>query len=233
MKAEHRKELETNALANYLGTALQHAKEGPSQKVVLYGGLAVLVVVLIATFVYFSTRSKDSDALRWEQWDELNLKVKSDLKPSDLSKLAEEYPGMPPPTLERLDELNKFEAANAGTPQARLVRYQKARQLLQKSADLGSHVARSNAQKCLTKARDLYEKLIDESSDVPYLAQEALFNGAKASEDIGDFDKAKKLYERLKKEYPKSMYLPETDKALARLNDPKEVEELKKLLVGK
>jgi hypothetical protein len=229
MKAEHRKELGTNVLADYLGTALQHAKEGPSQKTLIYGGIVLLVVALIATFWYFSTRSKANDSARWEEWGALTVKTRFDVEDKELAKLKEKYPGTDPETLKRLYELDKFEAANSGTTQARLARFQKARLLMRKTEGLGSFFRdlREDAKLRIKAGGELYEKLSDESGDVPALAQEALFNAGKANEDLGDFNRAKQYYEKLKKDHPKCLYVPAADKALARLNDEKVAAELK------
>ena len=47
MKAEHRKELQTNALADHLGRFIQNLKSKPSAATVYVAGGVVLVVVII------------------------------------------------------------------------------------------------------------------------------------------------------------------------------------------
>jgi hypothetical protein len=231
MKAEHRKELETNVLADYLGNAIQKAKEGPSQKVLMYGGLILLVIVLVGVFIWFFVNSKDKDAELWVQWNEMTQTTKSDGSKEELNKLRDQYPGMADAWIEKMYERNKFEADHPNTPQARMARFQKARLLLEDTQAMGSKLNfhRDTTLKCIAEGRDLYQKLIDESSDEPKLAEEAIFNAAKANEILGDYDQAKKLYERLKKDHPKSMDVPEADKALARLENAKDLEQLKKL----
>ena len=171
--------------------------------------------------------------MRWEKWFEDTQLPKTEPNLAELQKLDEEYPGLDFTARERLEELRKFinDKDNKGTPQAQLARFQEARLLLQASVNLGAKFPneRDNAKKCIKKANELYEKLIDESGGVSYLAEEALYNGAKTSEDLGDYEKAKKLYARLKKDYPKSLYAAEAEKALTRLNDEKELETLKKI----
>jgi tetratricopeptide (TPR) repeat protein len=236
MKAEHRKELTTNALADYLGNALQHAKEGPSQKTLIYGGIVLLVVAIGAAFWYFSSLAKAKDSGRWEQWSGLSQDAGATADDKNILAMAEKYPGSFPETRHRLAELDKFERENAGTAQARLARFQIAR-LLMKQTDANGRRSENlddkkrnleDEKKRLDKAREMYQKLIDESGDVPALAQEAIFNTAKASEDLGDFDGAKKFYERLKKDHPKSPYVAAADKALARLNNDQDAALLKK-----
>ncbi len=225
MKAEHRKELETNALADYIGNMLHKAKEGPSQKVLITGGLIVLVVVLVGVFLWYAFGSKDKDAERWVQWNALTQTATTETAPkAELDKLRGAYPNMPDAWYQRLYALNKFEADNPNTTQARMTRFQKARLFMANSQDIGSglNVTRDTELKCLAEARDLYEKLITEASDEPYLAQEAILNCAKAKEDLGDFEGAKKLYEQLKKDHPKGLYVSQADKALARLDSQRD-----------
>jgi tetratricopeptide (TPR) repeat protein len=229
MKAEHRKELGTNALADYLGHALQHAKEGPSQKTLIYGGIVLLVVAIGLAFWYFSTLAKAKDSARWEQWNALTQSKDVSVDDKDLIRLEERYPGTDTETRRRLYELDKFERENPGTAQARLARFQIARLLMRPTDQFGMRSTPEDERKRLGTARELYQKLIDESSDVPPLAQEALVNTAKAYESLGDFDNAKKFYERLKKEHPKSPYVAEADRALARLNNDQDAAELKKV----
>jgi tetratricopeptide (TPR) repeat protein len=229
MKADHRKELVTNALADYLGNALQHAKEGPSQKTLLYAGIVLLVVAIGGAFWYFSSLAKGKDSARWEQWNALTQGTDAGVDYQELNKLADKYPGTDIETRKRLYELDKFERDNAGTAQARLARFQIARLLMRRTDPFGTRLPAEDEAKRLAKARELYQKLADESGDVPALAQEALLNTAKVSEDLGDFDTARKFYERLKKDHPKSPYLAAADKALERLNNDQDAAELKKV----
>jgi hypothetical protein len=234
MKAEHRKELETNVLADYLGSVIQKAKEGPSQKVLLYGGLILLVVVLIGLFIYFSTRSKDSDALRWDQWNRITQATSGDVSDAEVAKLKQQYPGKSSEWCQRLADQKKFEADNPGTPQARLARFQQARLLLENTQEMASQGRhRDTTLQCVREGRDLYDKLIGESSDEPYLEQEAMLNAGKASEDLAEYDRARQYYERLKKDYPKSQDAAAAEKALARLSNEKDLELLKKLAESK
>ena len=71
MKAEHRKELQTNALADFLGRIIVGFREGfnirPSQKVMLVlGGIAVALAVVIGIWMYRGSVSRGR--LRSENW---------------------------------------------------------------------------------------------------------------------------------------------------------------------
>jgi tetratricopeptide (TPR) repeat protein len=175
MKAEHRKELQTNVLADKLGRFVQGLREGPSRGAVLFWGLVLAAVIVFFVVRYFIRSSEEAASELWNRWDQAS-------SPLQLDALAKD---------------------NAGKMQARLARFELARlDMLQGVATLAWQ--RDEAVKKLKDAAEAYEKLADESSDTPHLAQEALLGAAKAYESLGDLDKAKGLYSRLAKTYPKS-----------------------------
>jgi len=175
MKAEHRKELQTNVLADKLGHFIQGLREGPSRGAVIFWGLVLTAVIVFFVVRYFIRSSEEAASELWNKWDQAS-------SPLQLDALAKENPGK---------------------AQARLARFELARlNMVQGLATLAWQ--REEAVKKLRDAAEAYEKLIDESSDTPHLAQEAMLGAAKAHESMGDLDKAKGLYSRLAKAYPKS-----------------------------
>lgn len=178
MKAEHRKELETNTLADKLGGVVQSFKEGPSTSTVIFGSVVVLVILLILVFRWVSSNAEASDSARWMKWNQLNSQ----------------------------EELEAFAKENADKVQGRLARFELARlDLVAGLRDLGSPISRGEAVKRIQRAATAYEALATESSGSPRLAQEALLNAAKAQETLGNLDKAKAHYKRLASEYPQSL----------------------------
>jgi len=219
MKAEERKELATNDLAAGIERFVKGVKEGPSKNAVMWTTLAIagvaLVVIMFYTWVFFSRQSKVLDSERWDKLEELNAANAWSVKEDDFDKFAKEKD-------------------NAGTPQARLARFELARYEIQKTRELASPLGRKEALESVKKARDLYKQLIDESNDVPPLAQEAIMGAAKGSEALGDMDQAKTYYERLFKEYPQSVLGKQADEQLKRLNkDGQDVDALKTLFEKK
>lgn len=65
MKAEHRKELETNVLADRLGRVVTNLKQGPQRGTALY----VVLGILVAALVFFSVRwyrvTEDENSVAW------------------------------------------------------------------------------------------------------------------------------------------------------------------------
>jgi tetratricopeptide (TPR) repeat protein len=174
-----------------------------------------LVAIMFYTWTYFSRQSKVLDSERWDKLDDLNAANAWSVKEDDFDKFAKEK-------------------ENAGTAQARLARFELARYGMQKTRELASSLGRKEAIESVKKARDLYKQLIDESNDVPPLAQEAIMGTAKGSEALGEVDQAKTYYEKLVKEYPQSVFGKDAAKQLERLNkDGQDVDALKTLFEKK
>jgi hypothetical protein len=220
MKAEERKQLQKNDLVAGIEKLMTTVKEGPSNNTVMYSTLAVvavaLVVILISTWIYFTNESKSAAALRWEDLNSINSANEWSVNPDELERFAKD-------------------PKNAGTPQARLARFELARYWVQDARKLASDpfLMRAEAISNVKKGRDLYKELANESGDVPAQAQEALMGAAKGSETIGEIDEARKYYEKLQKEYPQSVYGQEAAKQLKRLADNKDFDALKKMLLEK
>jgi hypothetical protein len=194
MKAEHRKELQTNTLAKTLGQTFRGLKEGPSRSTLLVLVLVGLAVVLIFTWRYFAHSSQEADSALWYKWDNLA-------------------------TPEQLDTFLKNKEVEE-TTQGRLARFLAARRALREGLrDLGQPANSKRAQDELKKAADLYGKLASEPAKVPPLNQEALLGAAQASEALGEYDKAKDLYGQLAQKYKDTIQGKNAQQQLDRLNN--------------
>ena len=200
MKAEHRKELQTNVLADRLGKAIQGIKEGPSRGTMLIVGGAALVGLLVFLWWYFATSAREAASARWVQWDTLST----------------------PAALEGFAQTKDSDAK----PMAHLARFQLARLYLQGGLrEVGSN--RGQAQEDLRKAAGLYEELANEPSDVPLLQQEALLGAGKAYESLGDVEKARGFYKKLADGHPNTAFGKDAHAQLERLEkDGKDLQEL-------
>jgi tetratricopeptide (TPR) repeat protein len=208
MKAQHRKELETNALADRLGGLMHGLKEAPSRGTLIVGGLVVLAVALVVVWRLVAHSTQERTSERW-------LKLYEALG---------------------TEELKQFVKENPDKPQARVARFELARRdLYQGLRDLGSSLAGREAVQRIRDAAAEYDKLAKEAADTPSLAraapgmeQEALLNAGKAYEALGDLRKAREMYGRVAKSDPQGPGA----KQLARLDSAgDEVEQLKKDLV--
>lgn len=174
MKAEHRKELVTNTLANRLGEAVQSMKEGPSRGTILLLVAAGLILIVVLVWHYLSSSKEEADSTRWFKWDNLSSP----------------------------EELEKFASANQGELPGRVARLEEARRNLHRGLrNLGDPGTRTQAQGDIKKAAEAYDKLAEELSDKPLLHQQVLMGAAKAHESLGEYDQARKYYEQLKGKY--------------------------------
>jgi hypothetical protein len=211
MKAEHRKELQTNVLADRMGRLVQEVKTGSTTKSAIVWFIAGLALVtLIGWYIATQTGARGGSA-----WVSFN---NSEMSPGALESISQ---------------------ANPGTMAARTARYQRARLLLRSGlnsiyANVGASPAisaQSDAARALVDARRLFNEMTSECSEDPVLQQEAMISAAKAEEalagvardgdakqSVGDLDTAQKLYARLAEKYPETEYgkqAAERSKALA------------------
>jgi hypothetical protein len=201
MKAEHRKELKTNALADSLGRALQTMKEGPSQRTLLWAGVIVLAVVLFLVWRWVKSSSEESDSALWLRWNTLYT-------PAEVQKFADEA---------------------KGTTQGRVARFQLARLRVRNGVQaLG--VFKNDGRQELQEGARAYEALVEETRDLPVMQQEALMGAAKAYESLGDLAKARSLYERLAREHGNTAAGKGAAQQLERLNKEKANQDLEALL---
>ncbi|HEY7426789.1 MAG TPA: hypothetical protein VH682_21310 [Gemmataceae bacterium] len=204
MKAEHRKELMTNTLANRLGEAIQGIKEGPSRGTILILGAIGLILLLVFIWRYFATSAEESDSARWLKWDSLT-------SPEQLKSFAD----------------NK---EVQGHVQGRLARLAEARRALYDGLrNLGDHGFRAKAQEDIRKAAELYDKLADELSDKPLLHQQVLMGAAKAYESLGEKEPARKYYQLLTQKYANTNLGEEAAKQVERLDAAEQSGDLKAL----
>ena len=81
MKAEHRKELETNVLADRLGRVVTNLKQGPQRGTALY----VVLGILVAALVFFSVRwyrvTKNENSEAWLMFEVGEMKGLEDNYP--------------------------------------------------------------------------------------------------------------------------------------------------------
>ena len=194
MKAEHRKELMTNTLANRLGEAVQSMKEGPSRGSLFVLAAIGLIVILALVWHYLASSGEESDSARWLKWDSVAT-------PEQLKAFVESNKGAD------------------GQAQGRLARLEEARRSLHEGLrQLGNAGTRKKALDELKEAAGLYEKLAEECADKPLLHQQALMGAAKANEGRGEAEQARKYYQQLHDKYGNSVFGQEAAEQIQRLD---------------
>jgi hypothetical protein len=197
MKAGHRKELQTNLLADRMGRLVQGMRSGPKGTSPIVWVIAVVAVVTLGAW-YFASSNRGSQSAAWLMLDRFStLDRAGSGSDAALRDIARIYPG---------------------TIAARTARFQRARLLLRQGLESIYGFARQTAADNLQEARELFSDLAGECSGDPILEPEAVLGQAKAeealagvpkpdpnaSESRGDLNKALKLYQRLAKAYPES-----------------------------
>jgi hypothetical protein len=193
MKAEHRRELHTNLLADRMGRLVQGMR-GTNRSTSVY--VWVFLGVAVVTYAVWQYAMVAGSSGRSAEWTSLDAAMQGGEDGSQLGKLANE---------------------NAGTIPGRTARFVLARLKFKDGQDKLSSIDRTRAIESLVEARKEYEKLAGESADAPLLEQEALLAVAKAEEMLasspdpdnpgkmlGSLDRALEFYRRLATRFPGS-----------------------------
>jgi hypothetical protein len=210
MKAEHRKELETNALADWIGRCLQSGKTA-SKNTYVVGALALLIAAGIVAYFVIRNASGKAHSERWYNLDKAGT----------------------------IAELDKLAGENRGTMVARAARFEVARALLAQGVqNLANPDQHASAVESLEKARSLYEELAPQAKDTPVLQQEALMGVATAEESLvgsskdASLDKAMEYYQRVADQFPDTFQGNAARKRAELLKDPKTRAEIEKFYVS-
>ena len=196
MKAEHRKELHTNLLADRMGRLVQGMKTAPRSTSITVWVFVVLALGTLGVWRIAAWSTQSNMSALWRSVDEATHN--------------------PDEGRRQLDNIGK---QNPGTLPGRAARFELARmQFEEGQTGLTSMFRRTQAIASLKGARDLYGKLAKECADAPLLAQEALMGVAKAEESLvgiadpenleeklGSLDRAVEDYRQLSGKFPDSV----------------------------
>jgi hypothetical protein len=193
MKAEHRHQLQTNALADHMGRLLKGMKSTDKSTSTIVWVFLLLTLGTVAGWRYWAHASQTENSAEWTELDAATHDPTLETK--DLADLAIKHRGSFP---------------------GRTADFQVARLQLLNGAE-GLTVNRSTqASDALKAALERYRKLATECADSPLLVQEALMGVAKAKEgligvkpekadeDYGTLQQAEDAYRALADKYPDS-----------------------------
>jgi hypothetical protein len=211
MKAEHRKELQTNTLADMLGRTVRKVR---STSQVPWVKVAVVVAVAggIGLFVWLRANKARTNSELWTEVDAGTITV--------LAKLSEK----------------DYQDTNQG----KAARFQLAFELLWNQGIKMMGYNPKYAQSGIIKGLTEYEKMIEEKEvkGDPVLEPEAMYNVAVGYETLTAFDapiggpnrldEALKKYQELAKhsDYGKTAYGLQAQKRAAQLSDPAQRDEI-------
>jgi hypothetical protein len=189
MKAEHRKELQTNALADRMGRMVQRIKTRPKRRSVLWMvAIAVLAVVGIGYYISLNNK-RNTMSLLWVNLGEQNLTMVSKRGQIDVSPWVLEY-GNTNPAL-----AGRFAIAWS-------VLWKQGLQRLATSDY-------TDAMKTIANSQKTFEQLQEACKDDPILAPEAgyalaVIQETLAVEDRDHLDKAIQRYKDVESKFKTS-----------------------------
>jgi hypothetical protein len=197
MKAEHRKELQTNVLADRMGRIIQRVKTRPSRNTVLTW-LLVIVLGLAVLFWIMTSRGRRSQSARlWVDFAGGHL--------ANLAELQQKYPTKEPGKLARF-QIAWFQLWEVGI----------------KWIPFRAAMALEN----VSNAQEMYRKLATDCKDDPVLGPEALYQIAVAEETLAirddpkeHLDRAKAAYEEVVAKFPKTARAKDAEQRAKDLNE--------------
>jgi hypothetical protein len=203
MKAEHRKELETNSLAEGVGKLIQQVKKPKDRSLVIYLVIAVVVVGLLSLYALVRSRRVEQGAEYWLYLDNGGRGL--------LSELMKE--------------------SNAETNQGKSARLQFAWIKFWENGVKSIGSEPDNAMRMLDGLVKEYRELADSCKGDPVFEPEALYAMAvieetRAIQDRRQLDVALQKYKDLAKDHPKSAHGIEAAKRVEVLEDPRKRAEI-------
>jgi hypothetical protein len=189
MKAQQRKELHTNALADWLGRFAQmvrQTRQGPNTSLLVGAVVVVAIAAGVVGWMWYNRHSK--------------LQTSAENRELEQAQSREDY--------------KKIADAHANTPAGRVARLQMARLSLREGLDqlyASNADDRTKARENLEDAKKYYASLVRDCQDAPVLVQECLMGQAKAQESLGDLDGALATYRTLTTQHKDSFLAREAD----------------------
>jgi hypothetical protein len=208
MKAEERKELQTNSLVRFVGRLRHGFKGGTSRKAVVIWSIIGLAVVVFIGWKIIANISERRNSQRW-----LDL---------DMAKTP--------------NDLDEFIDKNKGTVQANVARLFQAREALREGLT-ELYRNHDKAEEQLKQAADTYDGLVKPFKNTPILVQECLLGAGKAREGLGELDEALSRYKDLTSRFKEGPVVQEATRGIDRIEKHRaELErlsaEIKKLAGG-
>ena len=190
MKTKRRHDLQTNELADWIGTKIEAAK--PYSQYILGGVVAIALV--IGLFVMTTSQQREKKEEAWNQY----FKAIDARSPDDLAKVALSHPNTV--------------AAQWASQAAGNIYLNEGIGLL--TSD------RETAVETLEKAKKSFETILKASNLKPLLRQRAEFGVAQVYESLGEIEEAKKYYKQVAEATGDSAYGRLAADGLTRLEDP-------------
>jgi hypothetical protein len=196
MKAEHRKELQTNALADRMGRVIKRMKQRPSRGSFMTVVLVILVVVAVIFFLWRRGAAKEREAQRWV-----------DFARGQDERLLTTYPGTTQAHLAEI-QLAWFALYESGI---------KRLPVDPKSATQSIQAAKTSYERIWSEMKD-DPVIAPEARYAIAVAEESLA----VDDPVTHLEAARKLYDAVVADYPNSAHAEEARKRAKLLADPEQ-----------
>lgn len=193
MKAEHRHELKTNALAEWLANSPDWAKENLLS-------IVVVVVTILAVGGFFFWRSLSRSATYEEQYRFTGIVNQiSNYKMRILGSRGQEM-GASADLFIPANSLGAFANSTDDNNLGALALIKQAEALRSQLHYRADSVSQADLAAQIAKAKQSYTKALEKASDNISLAAAAKFGLGLCEEELGNFDEAKKIYSEIAKD---------------------------------
>jgi tetratricopeptide (TPR) repeat protein len=191
MKSEHRHELKTNELAEWLGNLPQWIKENLTT-------ILVVIVVVVVGLTFFFWRSYNKNVVQAREHIEFSNLM------NQLTMIEARIPGAQTqggdpsvPLLQAAQTLGSFAQSTSNSQMAALALIKQAEaeraQLHYSTVEL----SQQDKQKQINQAKTAYTEAVQKSSGNAAIRAAAEFGLGLCDEELGNFDQAKKIYQAI------------------------------------
>jgi hypothetical protein len=188
MKSEHRHELKTNELADWIANLPQWADENRNTII------TVAVVVVVAIIVYFWSYYRRAVVSVGRQTRLTNLVTQVQQKENDVARAALQNNDLSYDLLPLADDLQSFSQSTGDNNQAALALIQRGETLRAELHYRLAEISPEDLEKQIAKARESYQLALERAKSNPSLAATAQLGLGLCEEELGHFDAAAALY---------------------------------------
>ncbi len=187
MKSDHRHELKTNELADWLGHLPQWVEENRTTLI------AVGVVAIVALGVYF-VRFRGRESATTRQHVRLTSLVMQ--LPDQAERIAAQQADAMS-LLPIAQDLNDFAQTATDDTMAAMALVKRGEALRAELHYRVAEVSRDEIARQIASAQDSYRQALERAASVPALAAAAQFGLGLCEEELGNFDKAREIYQQV------------------------------------
>jgi tetratricopeptide (TPR) repeat protein len=189
MKSDHRHELKTNELADWLAHFPQWAKENRTTLI----GAAVVIVVAAA--VYFWVFYQNRVVSARTQVRLTNLVTQLPTQKGAIARSLSQGTDQSYVLLDVARDLQEFAQSAKDDEMAALALIDRAEAIRAELHYRLGNVSKAELAKQIALAQASYQKALERASGTPALAAKAQFGLGLCEEELGDFDKAREIYQ--------------------------------------